>query len=281
MGSTKNVLLPPRHRSWLRLRLGRAYYAGKRYLLWCFGSFRWAKLRQKELLPFSQISHGTPLRRQLRGDQMEWQENKVTNLKIAVERLNGIVLHPGETFSYWKLIGKPSKRKGYKEGMVLFLGQIGGDIGGGLCQLSNLIFWMTLHTPLTVIERYRHSHDVFPDSNRTQPFGSGATCAYPHRDLMIRNDTDRPYQLCLRVGDTQLEGEWRSVSAPEVAFEIIEKDARIEQAFWGGYIRHNALYRKVFDCTGQFLEEQFLFTNDAIMMYSPLLSEHKKKDGID
>ena len=57
--------------------------------------------------------------------------------------------------------------------MVLFLGQIGGDIGGGLCQLSNLIFWMTLHTPLTVTERYRHSHDVFPDANRTQPFGSG------------------------------------------------------------------------------------------------------------
>ena len=281
MGATKNVLLPPRHRSWLRLRLGRAYYAGKRYLLWYSGTFRWAKTRQKEQLPFSQISHATPLRRQLRGDQMEWQENKVTNLKIAVERLNGIVLHPGETFGYWKLIGRPSKRKGYKEGMVLFLGQIGGDIGGGLCQLSNLIFWMTLHTPLTVVERYRHSHDVFPDSNRTQPFGSGATCAYPHRDLMIRNDTDRPYQLCLRVGDTQLKGEWRSVSAPEMAFEIIEKDARIEQASWGGYIRHNALYRRAYDGNGKFLEEQFLFTNDAIMMYSPLLSEHKKKDGID
>ncbi|MEI3305467.1 MAG: VanW family protein [Dysosmobacter sp.] len=59
---------------------------------------------------------------------------------------------------------------------------------------------MTLHTPLTVVERYRHSHDVFPDANRTQPFGSGATCAYPHRDLMIRNDTQQPFQLCLRVG---------------------------------------------------------------------------------
>ena len=45
--------------------------------------------------------------------------------------------------------------------------------GGGLCQLSNLIYWMTLHTPLTITERYRHSYDVFPDSNRTQPFGSG------------------------------------------------------------------------------------------------------------
>lgn len=93
--------------------------------------------------------------RQLRGEDLELQHNKITNLRLAVDRLDGIVLAPGETFSYWKLIGKPSRRKGYLEGMVLFLGQIGSDVGGGLCQLSNLIFWMTLHTPLTVVERYR------------------------------------------------------------------------------------------------------------------------------
>ena len=184
-------LRPPIRRSWLRLRLGKAYYTGKRYLLWCSPKYRWAKIRREERLPCVQFSHATPLMRHLRGEEMAWQENKVTNLNLAVKRLDGLILHPGETFSYWKLIGKPTARKGYKEGMVLFLGQIGGDIGGGLCQLSNLIFWMTLHTPLTVTERYRHSHDVFPDANRTQPFGSGATCAYPHRDLMIRNDTDR------------------------------------------------------------------------------------------
>ena len=183
-------LRPPIRRSWLRLRLGKAYYAGKRYLLWCSPKFHWAKERRAERLPCVHMTHATPLMRQLRGEEMEWQRNKVTNLKLAVAQLDGLVLHPGETFSYWKLIGKPSRRKGYKEGMVLFLGRIGGDIGGGLCQLSNLIFWMTLYTPLTVVERYRHSHDVFPDANRTQPFGSGATCAYPHRDLMIRNDMD-------------------------------------------------------------------------------------------
>ena len=131
---------------------------------------------------------------------------------------------------------------------------------------------MTLHTPLTVTERYRHSHDVFPDANRTQPFGSGATCAYPHRDLMIRNDTDRPYQLCLRVGETHLEGTWRSTEPPALQFRVIEKDARIDQASWGGYIRHNQLWREVYGLSGALLEEQYLCANDAIMMYSPLLS---------
>ena len=268
-----NQLRPPIRRSWLRLRLGKAYYAGKRYLLWCSPKLRWAKERRTEKLPCLQFSHATPLLRQLRGEDMALQQNKITNLKLAVSKLDGIILRPGETFSYWRLIGKPSRRKGYQEGMVLFLGRIGSDVGGGLCQLSNLIFWMTLHTPLTVVERYRHSHDVFPDSNRTQPFGSGATCAYPHRDLMIRNDTDQPFQLCLRVGETHLEGEWRAMTAPECRYEVVERDARMDQASWGGYVRHNALYRKVYDLTGRLVKEQFLFTNDAIMMYSPLLPE--------
>lgn len=88
------------------------------------------------------------------------QHNKIKNLEIATARLNGIVINPGETFSYWKLIGNPTRRKGYVDGMVLFYGGFKHDIGSGLCQLSNLIYWMTLHTPLEDTERHRHSYDV-------------------------------------------------------------------------------------------------------------------------
>lgn len=271
MNGANMDLRPPIHRSWLRLRLGKAYYSAKRYALWCSPKFKWAKKRQTEPLPALQFTHETPLMRHLRGEEMVWQENKVVNLRLAAKRLDGIVLRPGETFSYWRLIGKPSRRKGYKEGMVLFLGRIGGDIGGGLCQLSNLIFWMALHTPLTVVERYRHSHDVFPDVSRTQPFGSGATCAYPHRDLMLRNDTDQPFQLRVWVGETHLHGEFRALREPECRYTVLEKEACIRQMSWGGYVRHNELWRKV-ERDGETWEEP-LVTNDAIMMYSPLLPE--------
>ena len=267
------ALRPPIQRSWLRLRLGKAYYAARRYALWCSPRDRWARERRQDSLPYLQASHETPLLRQLRGEDMELQRNKVVNLRLAVEKLDGVLLRPGETLSYWRLIGKPSARRGYLPGMVLFLGRIGSDVGGGLCQLSNLIFWMTLHTDLTVVERYRHSHDVFPDAQRTQPFGTGATCAYPHRDLMIRNDTRETYQLRLRVGKKNLEGEWLATAPPVHRFEIQERDARMDQAAWGGYVRHNAIWRRVFDRDGRFLEDQPLFTNDAIMMYSPLLPE--------
>lgn len=266
-------LRPPIQRSWLRLRLGKAYYAARRYALWRSPGYRWARERRQDSLPYLQASHETPLLRQLRGEDMELQRNKVVNLRLAVEKLDGVLLRPGETLSYWRLIGKPSARRGYLPGMVLFLGCIGSDVGGGLCQLSNLIFWMTLHTDLTVVERYRHSHDVFPDAHRSQPFGTGATCAYPHRDLMIRNDTRETYQLRLRVGEENLEGEWLATAPPLHRFEIQERDARMDQAAWGGYVRHNAIWRRVFDRDGRFLEDQPLFTNDAIMMYSPLLPE--------
>ena len=266
-------LRPPIQRSWLRLRLGKAYYAARRYALWRSPRYRWARERRRDSLPYLQASHKTPLLRHLRGEDMELQRNKVVNLRLAVEKLDGVLLRPGETLSYWRLIGKPSARCGYLPGMVLFLGCIGSDVGGGLCQLSNLIFWMTLHTDLTVVERYRHSHDVFPDAHRSQPFGTGATCAYPHRDLMLRNDTQETYQLRLRVGEKNLEGEWLATAPPLHRFEIQERDARMDQAAWGGYVRHNAIWRRVFDRDGRFLEDQPLFTNNAIMMYSPLLPE--------
>lgn len=279
MRKDEQVIREPIPRSWFRLRLGKMYYSAKRYLLWCSPQFHWARNRREDCLPYVYFTHATPLLRNLRGEDMHLQQNKIHNLTLAAERLNGLILRPGETFSFWRLVGKPTRRKGYLDGMVLFLGNIGSDVGGGLCQMTNLIFWMTLHTPLTVVERYRHSHDVFPDANRTQPFGSGATCAYPHRDLMIRNDTDQNFQLFVRVGETHLEGAWYAEQPPEFVYKILERDAYIEQASWGGYIRHNALFRQRYDSLGVLLEEKFLFSNAAIMMYSPLLPEPGKTSG--
>ena len=166
--------LKPVKRSPLRIYLGKKYYRLRRYCDWYFGGKKYASQKEGLLLPHVVFTHKTPLLRQLKNVDMWLQHNKVKNLQIAFQKLNGVILKPGETFSYWRLIGKPTRRKGYVEGMVLFYGKVMAGVGGGLCQLSNLIYWMTLHTPLTVTERYRHSYDVFPDANREQPFGSGS-----------------------------------------------------------------------------------------------------------
>ena len=197
---------------------------------------------------------------------MQYQYNKITNLRLAAARLDGVVLRPGETFSYWRLIGRPSRRKGYLDGIVLFCGTFRPGVGGGLCQMSNLIFWMTLHTPLTVVERYRHSYDVFPDCGRTQPFGSGATCVYPYRDLMIRNDTQTTFRLHVTVGGEFLEGEWRADRRPEYSYRVVERDHCMQSEYWGGYSRHNKLYREVYDAEGRCVDVQYVTRNDALMM---------------
>ncbi len=270
----KSSILRPIQRSKLRLKLGKLYYTFLRYLWWLSPHLKFAKKYALTKLPYVYFEHQSLLLRQLREVDMQYQYNKIINLKLAAQKLDGIVIHPGETLSYWKLIGKPTYKKGYVDGMVLFCGSFGPGVGGGLCQISNLIFWMTLHTPLTVVERYRHSYDVFPDANRSQPFGSGATCIYPYRDLMIRNDTKEAYQLCVRVGEEYLEGEWRSSHEPLYHYQVIEKDHIMKGEPWGGFSRHNRLYRHTFNRDHKLIKEEYITENHALMMYSPFLTQH-------
>ena len=261
----------PKKRSHLRTIIGSKIYTANRFVKWHTGGVSYAKNRIVENFPYTVFAHSTPLLRKLENAQMELQYNKITNLKIAVNRLNGILLNPGEVFSYWKLIGKPTAKKGYLKGIVLESGKVKEGIGGGLCQLSNLIYWASLHTELTVIERHRHSYDVFPDSSRTQPFGSGATCFYNYIDLMIKNNTDKPYRLCLNVGDTELEGSWQSTQESQYTYKVYEKDHLIQHEFWGGYTRHNTIFRKKYDRAGHVVDDRIVAENHAVMMYEPLL----------
>lgn len=111
--------LRPLKRGRLRLLAGKAYYSLSRHLLWHSGKHRFSKSRRREPHPFVHFSHSTPLFRELQGVDLQYQNNKIVNLKLAVGKLDGIVIKPGETFSYWKLIGKPTAKKAYVAGMVL------------------------------------------------------------------------------------------------------------------------------------------------------------------
>ncbi|MFI3238224.1 MAG: VanW family protein [Lachnospiraceae bacterium] len=263
----------PIHRSKLRAFLGMKYYTLLRRIFWIKKRGVFARDKMEVSLPCTIFSHKTILRRRLKDVDMWMQENKIVNLKIAIKHIDGIIIKPNEVFSYWKLIGKPTKSKGYIDGMILHNGSFMPGTGGGLCQLSNLIFWMASHTPLTIVERHRHGYDVFPDSSRTQPFGSGATCFYPHGDLMIQNNTNQTFQISLSMDDEYLMGEIRSCSKPETTFKIIERNHEMRSEYWGGFGRYNELYKQEFDANNTLLHEELLVKNSAIMMYSPFLSE--------
>jgi vancomycin resistance protein VanW len=262
----------PTQRSPLRLALGRAFFTGRRYLQWLLPNKRYASAIDAGCpLAYKIAGHQTPLLRQLREVDMRLQYNKITNLRLAASRLNGLILQPGETFSFWRSVGRPTRRKGYLDGMVLSNGAVCSGTGGGLCQLSNLIYWMTLFTPLTVTERWRHNYDVFPDSDRTQPFGSGATVVYNYVDLQITNNTGLPYQLLIRLDDQNLYGEWRSRRPLEVRYQVYEREHIINAEWWGGYTRSNVLARKIYNPGGEEIGDEVICANQAVMMYQPVL----------
>lgn len=261
----------PRNRSQTRLYFGKLYFILKRLMQWQLNKSSFASKFDTQPFRFLYFKHQTPLIRSLNKVDNWMQINKITNLSIAAKKINGIVIQPGETFSYWKLIGKPCKRKGYKDGMILFHGTLKPGIGGGLCQLSNLIFWMALHSPLTIKERHRHSYDVFPDVKRELPFGSGATCVYNYRDLQLVNNTEYPIQILVSLSKDELIGEIRSVQIPVYHYEVYEKGHIIKQLYWGGFSRHNILFRKTFE-NNKLIADEYLFENHALMMYQPFLS---------
>lgn len=266
-------MLQPIFRPPWRIRLGSYYFTAKRYFQWLIKLPKFARTRATTDLPYLLFSHQTPLYRPLRNVDQWLQDNKVINLAIALKKINHLIIKPDETFSYWHTIGNPSKRKGYVPGMILQNGGFTAATGGGLCQLSNLLYWLTVHSPLTITERWRHGYDVFPDVSRTQPFGSGATCAYNYIDLQIKNTTTQTFQFKMYLTSTHLVGELRSLTPSPVRYEVYEKNHTINHEVWGGYTRHNELWRKTFtNETNEILADEKITENHALMMYEPLLT---------
>lgn len=267
----------PKTRGVWRMKAGWLYHSTKRYAQWFKPGHHYAttRLPQAEVqsnYPYVAFAHSSLLLRQLKDVDMWLQHNKIHNLNLALQRINGLVIHPGETMSFWRLVGNPSRLKGYKLGMVLVNGDFRPGYGGGLCQLTNLIYWMTLHTPLTVTERYRHQYDVFPDAHRKLPFGSGATIAFNYIDLQITNHTHSPYCLHLYLNASDLCGEWRVPQPQSMRYEVYETNHHFTQHSTGYYIRHNQIWRRVLNYAGDSLApDEPVTENHALMMYSPLL----------
>ncbi len=262
----------PIERSRLRKWAGREYYVLRRRLKWAGERRRIARTFSTETLEHPLTAHRSFLLRPLKDVDMYLQHNKVTNLRLAIERMDGVVIKPGETFSIWYLVGRPTARRGFLEGLVLNNGKIDKGIGGGLCQLGNLLYWMALHSPLTVTERWRHGFDVFPDINRTIPFACGATLSFNYIDLQITNETNLAFQLKLWLDEEYLNGEVRGNRPATEDFSVFETDHIIKQQWWGGYTRHNRIWQRRTDKETGGVSEQLIAENHAIMMYNPLLT---------
>lgn len=239
------------------------------WLRWYATTKKFATTRSPHHLPVRITKHQSLLIRKLGTTDMKLQYNKIKNLKLATAAIDGVILQPGETFSVWRLVGEPTAQKGYVEGLLLAHGEAKVGIGGGLCQLANLLYWMALHSPLVVTQRYRHSFDAFPDSGRTLPFGSGATLFYNYIDLQLFNPTDQPIQIRTWVTDDHLKGAMLTTKPWQETYSVLERD---HQFLTDGtkFYRANKLIREVRSReTGQFLREEPVCENFCEMKYTP------------
>ncbi|MES2252491.1 MAG: VanW family protein [Pseudomonadota bacterium] len=206
----------------------------------------------------------------------QWQINKVKNLQLAIPHINAVLIPPGKIFSFCKRVGRPTQKKGYLEGMELSRGRAQPGIGGGLCQLSNLLNWLAWHTPLHVIDRSHHSFDPFPDSNRVLPFGSGAALFWNYVDLQIYNPTNETFQISVWIDEDTLKGEVRCSKAPAHEYHVFEKNhfftKRDDQWFRSNEIWRNVYEKGTHGKPQNLIGEEFLVKNFSRVCYEPDLA---------
>ena len=116
--------------------------------------------------------------------------NRRHNVSLATEAVNGVILNPGETFSYNDTLGERTAEKGYKEAGAYVGGEIVQELGGGICQVSSTLYCCVLYADLEVVDRSNHMFTV-----GYLPLGNDATVNWGTVDFQFKNDTEYPIQI--------------------------------------------------------------------------------------
>ncbi len=235
------------------------------------GKTRFASVRSDEKLPELVNSQSSHLIKRAPGIDITLQENKAVNIRLACEKINGMIIHPGETFSFWHTVGKTTRRRGYKDGRVIIGGKLIPGIGGGLCNLSNTIHRLVLHSPLEVTEFHSHSDALAPDEGKRIPFSSGTSVSYNYIDYRFRNNTDQNVQLLVWCDDDNLYAELRSEREFAQCFSITEEDHHFCKEN-DKYFRVSKIYKVVTDrSTGEIIDKILVLDNHSEVMFDPEL----------
>jgi len=114
--------------------------------------------------------------------------NRIYNISLAASRVSGILVEPGEEFSFNKNLGDVTRLTGYKEAYVIQNGRTVLGDGGGVCQVSTTLYRALLNAGLPIVERHAHAYRVGYYEQNSPP-GIDATIFYPRVDMKFKNDT--------------------------------------------------------------------------------------------
>ena len=201
------------------------------------------------------------------------QQNKADNIRLACSKINGLLIRPGEVFSFWKVVGKTSRQNGFKDGRVLINGRLTAGVGGGLCNLANTINLLVLHSPMTITELHHHSDALAPDPNgQHRPYSAGTSVNYNFVDYRFRNDTNQTVQLCTWCEGDELMAELRSEHPFLYTYRLTEEGHHFHQEADGTYYRISKIYRETLDSrTGDVISKELSWDNRSKVMFDPTL----------
>lgn len=223
--------------------------------------------QKTEKLPVKLWEHSSHLIKRGKGIDPVLQENKAINIRLACQKLNGMIIKPGEVFSFWKAVGKTSRRKGYKDGRVIVGNKVLPGIGGGLCNLGHTVHILALHSPLKVTEFHSHSDALAPDGKVRIPFATGTSISYNNLDLRFKNETDQNLQLCLWCDEDNLYGELRCEKPVSQIYEIVEEDHHFKKKN-DKYYSISKIYKVTKDKgSNQETDRRLILDNKSQVMY--------------
>ena len=148
---------------------------------------------------------------------------RVNNINLAVSKINGIILMPGQTFSYNDTVGQRTLANGFLEAGAYSNGEVVQEVGGGICQVSSTLYCATLYARMTTVSRTSHYFRV-----TYLPPGQDATVSWRNPDFQFRNDREYPVkivawcdnddmELTIQLWGTDTDGIWVKLSYDQYA----------------------------------------------------------------
>lgn len=237
-----------------------------RHLQNTFSSVKFATERSSKSFPALIDSESNDMIKKGPGINPDTQFGKAKNIEIAANAMNGLVIHPGESFSFWKYVGKITPRRGFKAGRVIKNDRLIPGIGGGLCNLANTLNLLVLHSPLDVTEFHHHSDALNPEKGEHVPFGTGTSVAYNYVDYRFKNNTDQSFQLLVWCKDNKLYAELRSQFNIKYTYKLLESDYHFS-CEEGKYYRVSKIYREIIDASSHRVFKELILKNHSEVMY--------------
>lgn len=186
--------------------------------------FRWVKHKAPDL---SAYPHYIELVQTIMPSAL--MENKIHNISFGSAQLHLLLWQPKAILSFWQILGEASQQRGYRAGRNIIAGRLQQDFGGGLCQLSSILYHLALLANLTILERHHHSLDIYQEHERFTPLGSDATVVFGYKDLRVENSLDQTLVLWLQVVGTTLTARLYAAQPLTTQTLVFEREYKNQQ----------------------------------------------------